>query len=368
MKILFLVLFAVISLPYFLFCEKNDYVDDREDYIKELIEGEVDIEFYGKVIDQYKNPVSNAIVRYKVNQYDPYPSKSNIYHVRQRELMLSTDSKGEFHITGIKGYSLSIEEIFKEGYEFHRNSDLKTYFRFDHGYIKVFKPDLNNPLVFTIRQMKSPSYLIEMSTIGLQIKNKGSSGVTGYDVIQCRQIPDVNNMSRANRGNIPDLKIAYVYDSENRQWKLIISSDSEDSGIFVSNELLHEAPENGYRPQYIAFLKIDSKDEINFDYKYLYLKSRSPAIYSRIEVSGCVAKENFIRLNIRSLANPYGERGFDEIKNISSNISASLLQEARESLKEGVIPKKPDAELLMNEAKRAMQEGRPKRGFFPREE
>ncbi|MDQ6989100.1 MAG: carboxypeptidase-like regulatory domain-containing protein, partial [Mariprofundaceae bacterium] len=68
------------------------------------------IYFYGRVVDQHGEPVSNALVKTEVGAWRILDANSTYYHYK-------TDEQGFFSIEGMGGSSLSVRIIEKEGYD-----------------------------------------------------------------------------------------------------------------------------------------------------------------------------------------------------------------------------------------------------------
>jgi hypothetical protein len=78
----------------------------------------LEVVFYGKVVDQNMMPVSDAIVSGFVSSYNPMmladykTEKENVYPSWSSR----ADSNGVFSVSGYRGYSLDVTNIVKQGY------------------------------------------------------------------------------------------------------------------------------------------------------------------------------------------------------------------------------------------------------------
>jgi len=97
---------------------------------KYLNEQNVPIKFYGKVVDQEGNAVTEADVFYSIGFYtlDPENYKDFIYG------KVKTGQNGIFEIKGKKGISMSVMKIEKEGYDksFDYNRPIKGKLHISH--------------------------------------------------------------------------------------------------------------------------------------------------------------------------------------------------------------------------------------------
>lgn len=114
------------------------------------------IEFYGKVIDQFGQPVAGAEVELNwttVIGLIPDPKEK-----------MSADSEGKFKITGIQGKGITIS-VSKEGY--NSGSDWIQSFEYAAFYEKTFHiPNPNNPVLFHLHKLMGaePMYQFESNS------------------------------------------------------------------------------------------------------------------------------------------------------------------------------------------------------------
>ena len=114
------------------------------------------IEFYGKVVDQFGEPVSDARVNFVwTTVIGPVPDP-------KRTVMSGSD--GRFEIKGIQGKGISVD-ILKDGYTYTRNSH--GSFEYAAFYQDNFHvPDPNNPVVFRLHKTMEAEPLYEFSPYG----------------------------------------------------------------------------------------------------------------------------------------------------------------------------------------------------------
>ena len=122
------------------------------------------IEFYGRAVDQFGEPVAGAEVRGTV-------LVNTGTHGGEMEVQTTTNAQGSFEFHGLKGQDLGIG-IAKEGYEYHpRNTSFSySYFEADQ---KRHIPDPKNPVVFPLWEKQGAERLIHYST-GMDIPADGS--------------------------------------------------------------------------------------------------------------------------------------------------------------------------------------------------
>lgn len=109
------------------------------------------IEFYGRAIDQFGEPVTGAVVTGSV-LYNT-GTKSG-----QTMISTTTDASGYFQFSGLEGQSLGVG-ISKSGYEYRRfnSSFWYSYFEADH---KRHQPDQENPIIFLLWKKQGAESLV----------------------------------------------------------------------------------------------------------------------------------------------------------------------------------------------------------------
>jgi hypothetical protein len=74
-----------------------------------------------------------------------------------------------------------------------------------------------------------------------------------------------------------DLRADAVFDAGMKRWRVTYSVTNSPGGVILSDKLLYEAPLDGYAPSMSATLTDEGRQS-----KYLYLKSRTPTVHSRV--------------------------------------------------------------------------------------
>jgi len=142
------------------------------------------------------------------------------------------------------------------------------------------------------------------------------------------------------------------------EWEVVFTTCGAGSGIFASDEELYEAPEGEYRDEWSFMARDMDLPEDHF----LYVKSRTPSIYSRVEITDIRVTREHVRIYGSSTTNPYGDRVLDsvdfppystepEIERIYQ-VGDRLEEEAKAALREGRLPPRPKIMALIEAAKR----------------
>lgn len=141
-----------------------------------------------------------------------------------------------------------------------------------------------------------------------------------------------------------DVQADVSFDLTGRCWTVVYRATNGTDGIICSNKFLYEAPEAGYQKELV--LRCPSREP-----KYLYLRSRSPAIFSRVLLEHDAWQEpdtgeNF-RIRYEAWINPYGDRNleYDDRAEQSWRVKDELTEEAKAEIEAKRLPPKHDIPL-----------------------
>ena len=287
--------------------------------------GETMIDFYGRVVDQHGDPVVGAQISVGMLHIAKPP-------VRE-ERVVETDLSGEFVIHWGKGSFLVINKIQRNGYEIGPKMYQYSY-RSNWGYRHI--PDESNPVVFKMRKRAAePTFLFHH--IAADLKFDESNGLhTGFDVIRSYVDPDHRVLQRFR-----DLEALALWEPGDATCEITLKANGDDTaGLILSDELLGLAPESGYQES----LTLTFEDRKPVQQKYLYVRSRTPAIYSRFEIGGAGIGRDWLELGLQGHTNPYGERNLEMDEQFpgaaSSHIEAMVRKAYRDNVSLDVAPLK----------------------------
>lgn len=314
------------------------------------MEGEV--EFYGQVVDQYGTPVEGAAVTVDV----PTPEGLS-QRLLRREKTLFTGKDGRFEVSGrtyglaqLKACYLYLDDIAKEGYEGQRIEWVdreQTSFCYNTSSTEPFVPDPARPVVYTMRKKgQDLAFLFTEAFFDLEVPTSRSGKAIGYDFIQRSRIRGVANQAGEEALPVCDLRLRATFNPSNATWTVVLSPGTTNGGIIVSDQLMYEAPATGYQAEY-TFVP---KERQALTAKYIYVRSRDPAIYTRCELDSPNANEGFFRLNgNKSVTNPYGDRNFEEA-DVPYEVRKQLTAEVEAAFRQSKRPERPDLPKLVKEA------------------
>jgi len=301
--------------------------------------------FYGKVIDQFGVPVQGSEIQATIQQagilYVPGPPEPRIN--------LKTDANGQFEITGsIKGLNLIIDQISKDGFEALRPIG-KDYFTYAEGSPSKHVPDKTKPVIYHLRKKLLPEVVLMKNTDFAMVVNKIWSGKPlGFDLIRQWKVEDFENPMHDYRPLYADLVMTATLNTNSGQWAVTLSMGNTNGGLMTTEQLLYEAPASGYQAEY-TFTPTNSPrfgKVMRF-----YLKSREPALYTRLDVEAIRVSPEELRLEGTTWINPYGDRDMEEAVNLPGDLLFDLRSEAKQALRTGKRPVRPDLPKLIQEAK-----------------
>ena len=306
---------------------------------------DVDIRFYGRLLDQFDQPIRGADVELGLTCFSPNLLKE--WFTEGKRLLVKTDERGAFSVTEQRGRSLSVDRIVKEGYEFPWEQNRMFYYSGQEKK-RILVPDEKAPVVFRGRKKGATTFLIRGLDLAMGCHVKDKSKTMGYDFIQGGRIDNPANPSDSDRDLVCDLEVTATFDAKSSTWKLTLRPGQAGGGILASEELLYEAPEAGYAAEYVFVAEGDKRLPRA---KYLYLRSREPAIYTRVDIAAVVVAPDFVRLRFNSVTNPYGDRNLEGEPDLLYEVAGPLTDAARAALREKKLPPKPDLPKLIKEAK-----------------
>ena len=203
-------------------------------YLRMLAAYQIPITFYGKVIDQHRQPVTQANVKFFA--YDnPGGNVSTYTRV--------TNDSGLFSIDGIKGTALAVKTS-KEGFLQVSSSDSRVassnqfdYYAPPESNKGVYRPDINNPSIFMLHKIEATESLVKIGKKKFRIRRDGIPLIIPLDVQNSHQITLrcwTKDLGRSQGQN--------KYD-----WNFEINVSS--GGLLIRKDALaFDAPTEGYLP------------------------------------------------------------------------------------------------------------------------
>ncbi len=227
--------------------------------------------FYGKVVDQHGNPVSNALVKTEIGKWRILDANSSYYQFK-------TDSQGNFSIEDIGAINMIVGSIEKDGYEIKAGTYLQGYKRDANDPAPLWsETSKEKPWIFHAWKKTEAEPLVydkglfgfkfdgRKYTINFKTGKKLEGIVNSGDlVVSIWRNP---NSSRSNVGD----------------WK--VSLEAISGGLIETMDVfMNEAPEAGYSSSWsMDYKKNASNYKRKTSWEKFYLKSRN-RLYIRLEM------------------------------------------------------------------------------------
>ena len=331
----------------------------------------VPIKFYGKVVDQFDKPVVNADV-YLGIRFSPLL----MWTKRDKDSHLKTDKEGNFYLSG-KGNQVIIDKIECEGYRTTKRFKQDS-FSYNTRHINPHVPDPDHPVVFLISKITDQAtYLFKNRNFEIKFKSGIIKYISFIDLKDAFRYGKDEGIYKGDyeKDFLPkhyDFKIDALFDEKKSDWTVTFTASGKDGGFIVSDEYLYEAPEKGYQKEFKFKqhvmtdeehdLACDTDDEelskklydaekFKLKGKYLYVKSRNPAIYTRIKIEDAVIDTDKFLLSGFSETNPYGERSLEPME-VPYGMGGKLYRPMKKAFSEGKLPEKPDLKKIWEEYKK----------------
>lgn len=222
----------------------------------------MNVEFHGKVVDQFGSPVTGMKVTYEAGG-SPYTKGSGIGSVM-------TEEDGSFVIANVKAYLLNIWEFEKDNYEARG----RVSFR---GFIQGGGDGIGSWDDYT----KEKPYIFHASKIEKYARVKSEKGrLLTFDPSGTIYTVDFTGEDRVKWGGVREGDIRISVSRNDNDWQIKI--DGVDGGIQETNEeYMNLAPESGYQET----VTYSGGKENSFSVKKkLYFKSRGGKIYGALKL------------------------------------------------------------------------------------
>lgn len=247
--------------------------------------------------------------------------------------MVKSDRNGLFRIEKENGNTIFINAIEKEDCLFDRIKNTGKFgFAYYEDNARRHHPDINNPIVYTMRKQVNPTFVISGNEINWIAKLSDPKAQYGVDFI------NRVGSSQMVSGGLDDWFFDIVMSISQRDdtWKVTVEAKGAEGGVLGSDFLLNEAPIDGYQKE-LSFIAVHRKPPAQ---KYLYIRSRKLSIYSLLSIELVAVNKERIRIKSASLTNPYGDRNLEEKEGIPGDVSQRLINDAIIALRGNVYPNK----------------------------
>lgn len=268
-----------------------------QDYGRELLDtqNDVPIVFYGKLEDQFANPVTSAEVKGVTSIHN---SRTNGY----ANFMTMSDANGLFELDAGRGAVLSLFPQ-KTGYALATTG---TEFKYSH----MFNPDYfvcnsNNPVIIKMWKLRGAEHLIHFN-VQTYIPIDGTPATF-----------DLETGQRVTSGGdiiVADESPSSPHAGQTYDWKAGIRA--QNGGLALSQDdygQMFQAPEASYDPELIFDYKKDTTPWQNSVKGMYYFTSRGGEIYGKltIDLSTYVVRDGGAYITLTGYLNPGGSRNLE---------------------------------------------------------
>jgi len=266
---------------------------DKVQVLKNILQANnANIAFYGRLEDQFGNPVSGADIQFSI-QYE----NANARGIQRGQV--AADGNGFFTISGYKGANLTVMPK-KAGYALTMTGTTFRYSQLSPGY---FVPDASNPTVIKMWKLQGAEPLVG---IDKTYKLHYTANPICFDLIAGQTVPAGG-----------DLKITV-----NRPAGIISGRNPQDWNIDVEvtgggfietlpseSAMTYAAPESGYQPSG-KFGKNNGPDLVD---KTLFIQSRNGQVYSKVHLLFGIndTQDGFMYVTFSGVANTNGSRNWE---------------------------------------------------------
>lgn len=305
---------------------KESLDSQTQNKFKEMYDRLQPLHVYGKVVDMNGSGIDGAEVRIVW-----YTGHSLLGAGEKRiETILISGTNGLWEFRAEKPLRAFVSDAKKDGYECVSIEDADSNL-LDRLLTKT------NPVVVRLRKKGEETFLVVVPAINRENElirvASPNSQTNGLDVFTERA-------RRAAAGKYTDLIVAADFDLASGWWRVTFSATNGTDGIVVSDDLLYEAPKEGYGKSVVRTGPPWPK--------YLYLRSRTPVIYTRLDLDCDVwngsTTNRLLTINYKAWINPYGGRNLEYDQRVAQNwrVEEELTVEAKQALDAKRLPPRPD--------------------------
>ncbi|HMO04667.1 MAG TPA: hypothetical protein PKC67_06795 [Kiritimatiellia bacterium] len=297
------------------------------------------VTIYGLVVDTEGHPIPDADVLVSwqhatvlIGTPDPGGRKE----------WVTSDENGRWAFTVTKPHRAFISDVRKDGYDYsglvnpRASEDL------------INKPTAEvDPAVIVLRRKGEPTFLIIYpgGNRGSELLSRVVSPETKTNTLDLT----ARTRDTSGRSAYSDLHVVVAFDETISSWSVTYATTNDTDGIIAETNQLYEAPLDGYQNEIV----------VNGPPwpRYLYVKSRTPAIYSRLDLEHTLwfgsPTNQSLRISCKAWINPYGERNLEYQSDLDGvwRLREELEEEAISALRDNRLPAKPDLPMRIRQAK-----------------
>ncbi len=326
---------------------ENPIIQTRSAKFKEIYDRLQPVHIYGKVVDQDGSAVVGADIRINWESADFLVGKRG----GGGQTLLKSDGTGAWEFKIDKPHRAFVNEVIMPGYEYTTRYNQKSSVR----NLVENRTTRDEPVVTVLRKKGETTFLI-VDPSGNRIGNQLIRVLSPDSQTKKLDLLSEKGAKPTVTENYEDLEVAVNYEPITGKWTVTYSTINVTDGIVIGNDLLYEAPSEGYQRRVVLDCPIWPR--------YLYLRSRTPAVYSRLDLEHSIWRESKtqegLRISYKAWINPYGERNLEYEVELEKEwrLADRLEQDAKILLRQNKRPAVPDLQRLIKDAKTIVNEGK----------
>ena len=278
--------------------KKPALLEPRALQIEQILEGRnVPVIFYGKIIDQESNGLSNVHIRLNVQQ--PYfvpATYSTEANYQQFERV--TDSNGCFSLENAKGASLTIVSVEKKGYRLSPKSE-NIYAYGDAP--RPHHPDSHNPVIIRMWKLGEPQQLIShhLTRIGIPVDGQAIQ----LDLFNGKKVSSGGQLIVRLKRDPQIITPRTRYD-----WNLEL--EIPNGGLVVNDdEFIYRVPDSGYQKTFKFDMPKDAKNWTTALNQQFYIQLGNEKTFGSLVVRlSTIHNTPPLGINLDIVINPSGSR------------------------------------------------------------
>ncbi len=273
-------------------------VESKEQQMAEILSSanDVPIVFYGRLEDQFGNPVAGAEITGTTTIISGKAVGAN-------RVSATSDGNGFFQLNAGNGQSLGIMPQ-KAGYALATTG---TEFNYSHLNESYYVPDPNNPTVIKMWKLQGAESLV---SIDQHYKLHYTDAPMNFDLLTGKIIPAGGDIK------ITVTRPSGILSGRSRQdWSVRV--EAVDGGLMDSGgqeAVTYAAPEGGYEPSSTFIFSTNAPykwfEEFNQGF---FLMSRNGQVYSKLGLSFRINRtpDDFMYVTFGGIANTNGSRNWE---------------------------------------------------------
>lgn len=258
---------------------------------------DVPIAFYGRVEDQFGQPIVGAQIAGDIRIYNGVQST-------MKRLAMVSDANGFFQLNGEHGETLYVVPR-KAGYVL---ASTTTEFKYSHLYSEHFTPDANNPVVIKMWKLQGSEPLVG---IDQHYKLRYTGATINFDLI-AGKIVSIGGDIKVTVTRSPGI----VSERTLQDWSVRV--EAVEGGLIESPideaRVTLAAPESGYQPSETFIMSTNAPHKWfgSFD-QVFFVRSRSGQVFSKVNFSISInyKPEDFMNVSFRGVANAQSSRNWE---------------------------------------------------------